>query len=75
METVRSMKFSENFVHLMTTPVAKLALERGDESKDDITEDSNRRDLQARKGKESVLRSSERGTSRIQERGRRVRND
>ena len=37
METVRSMKFSENFVHLMTTPVAKLALERGDESKDDIT--------------------------------------
>lgn len=30
MESVRKMKFSENFVHLMTTPVCKLALERGE---------------------------------------------
>jgi hypothetical protein len=36
-KVMQRMKFSENFVHLMTTPVAKLALERGDESKDDIT--------------------------------------
>jgi hypothetical protein len=37
MEVVKGMKFSENFVHLMTTPVAKLALERGDISQDDVT--------------------------------------
>ncbi len=36
-KVISKMKFSENFVHLMTTPVAKLALERGDESKDDVT--------------------------------------
>ena len=30
MEAVRKMKFSENFMHLMITPVAKLALERGE---------------------------------------------
>lgn len=30
MEAVKKMKFSANFVHLMTTPSAKLALERGD---------------------------------------------
>jgi hypothetical protein len=30
MEAVKRMKFSENFMHLMTTPVAKLALERGE---------------------------------------------
>ena len=30
MEAVRKMKFSDNFMHLMTTPVAKLALERGE---------------------------------------------
>ena len=35
MEAVRKMKFTENFVHLMTTPVAKLALERGEEVRDD----------------------------------------
>jgi hypothetical protein len=27
---IKRMKFSDNFVHLMTTPVAKLALERGE---------------------------------------------
>ena len=30
MDSVKKMKFSENFVHLMTTPVCKLALERGE---------------------------------------------
>lgn len=30
MEAVRKMKFTDNFMHLMTTPVAKLALERGE---------------------------------------------
>lgn len=35
METVAKMKFSDNFVHLMTTPTAKLALERGEEVRDD----------------------------------------
>jgi hypothetical protein len=37
MEVVGKMKFTENFVHLMTTPVAKLALERGEECKDNVT--------------------------------------
>lgn len=37
MESVKKMKFSENFVHLMTTPVAKLALERGEEVTDSDT--------------------------------------
>jgi hypothetical protein len=36
MEIVGKMKFSENFMHLMTTPVAKLALERGEDVKDDV---------------------------------------
>lgn len=36
MEAVRKMKFSENFVHLMTTPVCKLALERGETVVDDV---------------------------------------
>jgi hypothetical protein len=35
MEAVKKMKFSENFVHLMTTPVCKLALERGETVVDD----------------------------------------
>ena len=30
MESVKKMKFSADFVHLMTTPAAKLAMERGD---------------------------------------------
>ena len=30
MEAVRKMKFTDNFVHLMSTPYAKLALERGE---------------------------------------------
>ena len=37
MESVKKMQFSANFVHLMTTPVAKLALERGEEVKDTDT--------------------------------------
>jgi hypothetical protein len=37
MDAVKKMKFSDNFMHLMTTPVAKLALERGEESRDDKT--------------------------------------
>ena len=37
MAEVGKMKFSESFVHLMTTPVAKLALERGEECHDDVT--------------------------------------
>ena len=37
MESVKKMQFSANFVHLMTTPTAKLALERGEEVKDDVT--------------------------------------
>jgi len=36
MEVVAKMKFTENFVHLMTTSVAKLALERGEEVRDDV---------------------------------------
>ena len=36
MEAVKRMKFSENFVHLMTTPVCKLALERGETVVDDV---------------------------------------
>ncbi len=36
MESVKEMKFSANFVHMMTTPVAKLALERGE-----VVTDSN----------------------------------
>ena len=36
-EAIAKMKFSENFMHLMTTPVAKLALERGEECRDDVT--------------------------------------
>jgi hypothetical protein len=36
-DIISKMKFSENFMHLMTTPVAKLALERGEECKDDVT--------------------------------------
>jgi len=36
MEAVKKMKFSENFVHLMTTPVCKLALERGETVVDDV---------------------------------------
>lgn len=35
-EAIKQMKFSENFVHLMTTPVCKLALERGDVVVDDV---------------------------------------
>jgi len=34
MEAVKKMEFSANFVHLMTTPIAKLALERGEEVED-----------------------------------------
>jgi hypothetical protein len=37
LKVISKMEFSENFVHLMTTPVAKLALERGDISQDDVT--------------------------------------
>jgi hypothetical protein len=37
LKVISKMEFSENFMHLMTTPVAKLALERGDISKDDVT--------------------------------------
>ena len=37
MQSVQKMKFSANFVHMMTTPVAKLALERGEVVKDDVT--------------------------------------
>jgi hypothetical protein len=36
MEAVKRMRFSENFVHLMTTPVCKLALERGETVVDDV---------------------------------------
>jgi hypothetical protein len=36
MEAVKKMKFSDNFVHLMTTPVCKLALERGETVVDDV---------------------------------------
>jgi hypothetical protein len=36
MEAVRTMKFSAEFCHLMTTPMAKLALERGEEVHDDV---------------------------------------
>ena len=35
-KAIREMKFSENFVHVMTTPCAKLALERGEEVRDDV---------------------------------------
>lgn len=37
MEAVKLMKFSKNFMHLMTTPYAKLALERGEICVDDVT--------------------------------------
>jgi hypothetical protein len=37
MEEVKKIKFSENFVHLMTTPTARLALERGEIVTDDQT--------------------------------------
>jgi hypothetical protein len=37
MEAVGKMKFSENFVHMLTTPVAKLALERGETVRDPDT--------------------------------------
>jgi len=37
MAEVAKMKFSAEFVHLMTTPVAKLALERGEECRDSDT--------------------------------------
>ena len=37
MDAVKKMKFSAEFCHLMTTPTAKLALERGEEVKDTDT--------------------------------------
>ncbi len=37
LEVISKMKFTENFVHLMTTPYARLALERGEECRDDVT--------------------------------------
>jgi hypothetical protein len=37
MDAVKRMEFSNNFVHLMTTPAAKLALERGEIVTDDVT--------------------------------------
>lgn len=37
MQAVSKMNFSDNFVHMLTTPVAKLALERGEEVRDDET--------------------------------------
>jgi hypothetical protein len=37
MEAVKKMKFTDNFVHLMSTPYAKLALERGEVCIDDVT--------------------------------------
>ena len=36
MEAIKKMEFSEQFVHLMTTPVCKLALERGEIVVDDV---------------------------------------
>jgi hypothetical protein len=36
LEVISKMKFSENFIHLMTTPVCKLALERGETVIDDV---------------------------------------
>jgi hypothetical protein len=37
LESLKKMQFSDNFVHLMTTPVCKLALERGEVCHDDVT--------------------------------------
>jgi hypothetical protein len=37
LESIKKMKFSDNFMHLMTTPYGKLALERGEKCRDDVT--------------------------------------
>lgn len=37
MEAVKKMKFSDNFVHLMTTPVSRIMLDRGEVGYDDVT--------------------------------------
>jgi hypothetical protein len=55
LEVISKMKFSDNFMHLMTTPYGKLALERGEECKDDATGELLTEDMYAR-DKEKNLR-------------------
>ncbi len=57
MEAVKKMKFSANFVHLMSTPCAKLALERGEICIDNETGEQLTEDM-FQKHKEKNLRLS-----------------